>query len=187
MKILYAGHNFQPRQVTTINGYTLKICKDFLYLCVSIKTLLHALMHNICRAWFAIGKLSPSFISKISDANKMRLLSVTAETIVALRQESVPMTPSLCRQIDASHRRMVRSVFGTTWPKSTSQYIATVELTQWAKLSRLSPMIHMRRLCLVGHIKVSSTNRHIINDCSFELPHPAGSWSNFDALTLCYR
>ena len=29
-KILHAGHNSQPSPVTTINGFTLKICNDFL-------------------------------------------------------------------------------------------------------------------------------------------------------------
>ena len=50
-----------------------------------------------CRAWFAISKLRPIFISQI------------CETIVAYGLESVPMTPSLCRQIDASHRHIVRA------------------------------------------------------------------------------
>ena len=72
-KILHAGHNSQPSPVTTINGYTLEICNDFLYLGVSTKTPLNVVQEQIGRAWFAIGKLRPIFISKISDANMMRL------------------------------------------------------------------------------------------------------------------
>ena len=37
-KNLHAGHNSKPSPVTTINGYTLEICNDFLYLGVSTKT-----------------------------------------------------------------------------------------------------------------------------------------------------
>ena len=37
-KILHAGHDSQPRPVTMINGYSLKICNDLLYLGVSTKT-----------------------------------------------------------------------------------------------------------------------------------------------------
>ena len=108
-KILHAGHNSQPRPVTTINGYTLEICNDILYLGASTKTPLNVVQEQIGRAWFAIDKLRPIFISKISDANKMRLLKTTVETIVAYGRETVLMTPSKCRKIDAYNRRMVRA------------------------------------------------------------------------------
>ena len=84
---------------------------------------------QIGRAWFAIGKLRPIFISKISDANKMHLFEATVETIVAYGLESVPMTRSLFRQIDAFHRQMVRAALDITWPET----ISTAELTLWAK------------------------------------------------------
>ena len=92
---------------------------------------------KIGRAWFAIGKLRPIFFSKISDANKMRLSKATVETIAAHGLESVPMTPSVRRQIDASHRQMDRAALGSTWPET----ILTTELTQRAKLSPLSRTI----------------------------------------------
>ena len=82
-KKLHAGHNSQPSPVTTINGYTLEICNDFLYLGVSTKTPLNVVQEKIDRAWFAIDKLRPILISKISDANKMRLFKATVETIAA--------------------------------------------------------------------------------------------------------
>ena len=99
-KILHAGHNSQPSPVTTINGYTLEISNDFLYLGVSTKTHLNVVQEKIGRAWFAIVKLRPIFISKIRDANKMRLFKATVDTIATYRLESVPMTRSLCRQIE---------------------------------------------------------------------------------------
>ena len=68
-EILHAGRNSQPSPVTTINGYTLEICNDILYLGVSTKTPLNEVQDEIVRAWFVIGKLRPIFISKISDAN----------------------------------------------------------------------------------------------------------------------
>ena len=146
--ILHVGHNSHPSPVTTINRYTLKICNDFLYLGVSTKTPLNVVQEKIGRAWFAIGKLRPIFISKISDANKMRLFKATVEAIAAYGLESVPMTRSLCRQIDASHRQMVRAALGITWPET----ISTAELTQRAKLIPLSCTIRTRRLRLVGHV-----------------------------------
>ena len=91
-KILHAGYSSQPSPVTTINGYTLKICNDFLYLGVSTKMPLDVVQEKNGRAWFAIGKLRPIFISKISGANKMRLFKATVETIAAYGLESVPMT-----------------------------------------------------------------------------------------------
>ena len=103
---------------------------------------------KIGHAWCAIGKLRPIFISKISDANKMRLFRDTVETIAAYGLDSVSMTPSLCQQIDAYHRQMVRSALGITWPET----ISTAELTQRAKLIPLSRMFRWRRLRLVGHV-----------------------------------
>ena len=147
-KILHAGHNSHPSPVTTINGYTLEICNDFLYLGVSTKTSLNVVQEKNGRAWFAIGKLRPIFISKISDANKMCLFKATVETIAAYGLESVPMTRSLRRQIDASHRQLVRAALGITWPET----ISTAELTQRANLIPLSRTIRKRRLRLVGHV-----------------------------------
>ena len=103
---------------------------------------------NIGRAWFANGKLRPIFISKISDANKMRLFRATVGTIAAYELESVPMTPSFCRQIDASHRQVVRAALSITWPET----ISTAELTQRAKLIPLGRTIRKRRLRLVGYV-----------------------------------
>ena len=103
---------------------------------------------KIGRAWFAIGKLIPIFISKISNANKVRLFKATVETIAAYVLESVPMTPSTCRQIDASHRQMVWAALGITWPETMS----TAELTQRAKLIPMSRTISKRRLRLGCHV-----------------------------------
>ena len=146
--MLHAGHNSQPKPVTTINGYILEFCNNFLHLGVSTKTPLNVVQEKIGRVWFAIGKLRPIFISKISDANKMRLSKATVETIAAYGLKSVPMTPSLYRQIDASHRQMVRAALGITWPKT----ILTAELTQRAKLIPFSGTLRKRRLRLVGHV-----------------------------------
>ena len=66
----------------------------------------------------------------------------------AYGKESVPMTPSLCQQIDASHRQMVRAVLGITWPETMS----TAELTQRAKFTPFSRTIRKGRIRLVGQI-----------------------------------
>ena len=68
-KILHSGHNSQPRPITTMNGYTLKICNEFLYLGVSTKMPLNVVQERISQAWFAIVKRRPIFMKKISDAN----------------------------------------------------------------------------------------------------------------------
>ena len=58
------------------------------------------------------------------------------------------MTPSLCPEIDASHRKMLRAALGIIW----SETMSTAELTQRAKLIPLSRTIRKRRLRLVGHV-----------------------------------
>ena len=58
------------------------------------------------------------------------------------------MTPSLCRQIDASHHKKVRAALVIALPES----ISTAELTQRSKLIPLSSTIRKRRLRLVGHM-----------------------------------
>ena len=150
-KILHAGHNSQPNPVTTINGYTLEIFNDFLYLGVSTKRPLNVVLGKHGRAWFAIGKLRPIFISKISDANKMRLFIATVKTIPAYGLESVPLTRSICRQIDAYHRQLVRAALGITWPET----ISTAELSLRAKLIPLSRTIRKR----LGGVVVTTPSR----------------------------
>ena len=147
-KILHAEHNSQPSPVTTINGYTLDVCNDILFLGVSTKTPLNVVQEKIGRACFSIGKYRPIFICKISNANKMHLSKATVETIAAHGLESVPMTRSLCRQIVVSHRHVVRAALTITWPET----ISTAELTKLAKLIPLSRTIRKRRLRLVGHV-----------------------------------
>ena len=78
----------------------------------------------------------------------MRLFKATVETIAAYRLESVPMTPSLCRQIDPSHLQVVRAALGITWPDT----ISTAELNQRVKLTAMSRTILKRRICLAGHV-----------------------------------
>ena len=78
----------------------------------------------------------------------MRLCECKVETIAAYGLESVPMTPSLSRQIDGSHRQMVQDALGITWPET----ISTAELIQRAKLIPLSLSIRKRLLRLFGHV-----------------------------------
>ena len=131
-----------------MNGYTLEICYEFLYLGVLTKTPLNVVQGKNGRAWFAIGKIRPIFISIISDANKMRLFEATVETIAAHGLESVPMTHSLCWLIHASYRQMVQAELGITWPET----ISTAKLIQRAELTPLSRSIRKRRLHHVGHV-----------------------------------
>ena len=56
----------------------------------------------------------------------MCLFKDAVESIAACGLELVAMTPSLCRHIDASNRRVARDIFGITWPVS----ISTGRLTQ---------------------------------------------------------
>ena len=128
------------------------------------------IQERIGRSWFAIGKLRPIFISKMSDASKMRPLKATVGTIAAYGLESFPMTPSLCGQTDASHRQMVRAALGITWPGT----ISTAELPQRDKLTPLSGTLCKRRLRLVGHV-IRIHHSHITNNCTLELPPPTRS------------
>ena len=54
-KILHAGHNSQPSPVTKINGYTIEISNDILYLGVSTKAPLNVAQEKIGRALLSIG------------------------------------------------------------------------------------------------------------------------------------
>ena len=52
---------------------SMKLSRRIQDLGVSTKTPLNLVQKKIGLAWFAIGKHTPIFISKISDANKMHL------------------------------------------------------------------------------------------------------------------
>ena len=77
----------------------------------------------------------------------MRFFRATIKTIAAYGLESVPIIPSLCRQIYARHCQMVRAALDITWPET----ISTAELTQRAKFTPLSRTIPKHQLRLVGH------------------------------------
>ena len=126
--------------------YDIYILPMHVHVTLSFGTVL--LQEEIGRAWLAIGKLRPIFISNISVANKTRLFSATVEAIAVCGLESVLMTRSLCRQIDASHRQMVRASLGITW----SETISTAEHDQRAKLIPLGRTIRKRQLRLVGNV-----------------------------------
>ena len=143
MIMLYAGHDSHPRPVTTINGYTLEISKDFPYLGVSTKTPL-----NVVPKKMVEHGLQSANSYLFSFPKSVMLFRATVEIIAACGLKSVPRTPSVCRQIGASHRQMVRVTLGITWPET----ISTAELIQRAKLISLSRAIRKRRLLLVGHV-----------------------------------
>ena len=84
-----------------INGYTVKICDEFLYFGISTKMPQRVVQEKIGQALLAINKLRPIFTSKISYDNKMCLDKAMVEIIAAYGLVSVPMTLSLCLQIDA--------------------------------------------------------------------------------------
>ena len=148
LNILHAGHNSQLRPVTTINEYTLKICNDFLYLGVSTKTSLNVVQEKICRSWFAIGKLRPISISKISDANKMRLFKAEVEAIAAYGLESVSIPPPLCQQIHVPIVKWSR----LPWALPSLRLYPLQRSLCRPKKQPLSHAIRKRRLCLVGHV-----------------------------------
>ena len=88
----------------------------FLLLCVSKNTPQNALKENVVRALFAISKIKPIFITKMSYVYTMRLSCASFEAIVEYGIVSVSMTPSSCRQIDVTNNRIIRAALGTTWP-----------------------------------------------------------------------
>ena len=111
---------------------------------------------KIGRACFAISNLRPIFIYKISDANKMRHCKATGILIAAYGLKLEHMMPSLWRQIDASHRQMIRADLGNTWPET----ISTTELTQRSRLIHFSRSIRNRRLNLVNPVVRMQSRRH---------------------------
>ena len=97
-KILHAGHNSQPSPVTTINGYTLEICNDFLYLGVSTKTPLSVVQEKIGRAWFASANSDlfsfPKPVTTINGytleiCNDFLYLGVSTKTPLSVVQEKI--------------------------------------------------------------------------------------------------
>ena len=73
--------------------------------------------------------------------------------------ESVPMTESRERAIDASHRSLARYALGIHHPDA----LTTVELYAKPPMTRLSSVLRQRRLMLVGHA-LRDDKRRIASD-----------------------
>ena len=147
-KILHAGHNSLPSPVITINGYTLKICNDFIYLGVSTKMPLNVVQEKLVERGLQLANSDLFSFPKSVMLSRCAFLKPRLKQLQHMDWNQSPMTPLLCRQINASHREMVCAALVITWPET----ISTAELTQRAKLIALSRTIRKRRLRLVGHM-----------------------------------
>ena len=92
-------------------------------------------------------KFKPIFSLKADDQIKIRLFKAAVESIVCYGLESIPLTETLSKLIDSSHRRMIRSALGIYWPEK----ISTKALYSRTKVSPLSKTLQRRRLRLIRH------------------------------------
>ena len=146
-KILHAGHNSQPSPVTTINGYTLEICNDFLYLGISTKTPLSVAQEKIVEH----GLQSAN--SDLFSFPKSVMLTRCALLEPRLKQlQHMDWNQSHNAFVMSANRRVPSSIGPGCIGHYLAWYYIDCELTQRAKLIPFSRTIRMRRLRVVGHV-----------------------------------
>jgi hypothetical protein len=95
-------------------------CKQFTYLGCQIPSTEQDMTRRKSLAWCAMAKLRPLWKAPIADQVKGRLFSMLVETIFLYGSVTWSLSPSLEKQLDASHARLLRHALGKVWPDKTT-------------------------------------------------------------------
>ena len=95
-------------------------------------------------------KLTKTFKSKyLSIETKIKQFHTYIDTVFLYNSEVWTTTPTINKQIDAFHRRLLRTAINKTWPKHTYTNEQLYEIT---KVTPWSTIIKNRRLNWTGHL-----------------------------------
>ena len=146
-EVLHIGSKDAAQPLTLPSGETIKACTDFKYLGVQILSAEQLWSERRRLAWVAARKLRPLFNSGAADELKVQLLQACVTPVLLYGLESVPLTPTLQDQLDASYRRLQRYALGVHFPARLSN----VDLAERCRTPQLSLVLRKRRLQMVGH------------------------------------
>jgi len=145
-EFLTIGIPIVPDQLATQAGH-FKRCFDFTYLGSRILDTKGALRQGRQLAWMAARRLRHVFHGNASNQVKSRLFVATVESVLFYSAEALVLTPSLSKDMDATHRSLLRYSLGIRWPN----VISSSDLYLRANLPPATKRLTVMRLRLLGH------------------------------------
>ena len=133
--------------ICTTAGVPLASCDDFCFLGCNVADSRSAIQQRRQLAWVAARKLTPVWDGVVSDKAKMQLFKSTVETVLLYSCEALAITDTMSKNLDASHRALMRYSLGVHFPVRLSNkdlYFRTCITPATTTLLRI-------RLRLIGH------------------------------------
>ena len=154
-EVLHVGFS-NPEPVCLRNGDVIPTTDEFRYLGSLVFDPESIFRDRRASAWRAAISLKAIFFSSASDDTKIRLFRSTVEPILKYGAESIPMTQTRERNMDASHRALLRFSLGIQWPNTLS----CEDLTRRTGhiVPSFSKTLRLSRLKLLGRVLHGSPN-----------------------------
>jgi hypothetical protein len=143
--ILPMPETHQPLQVA---GRPIKQVSSFVYLGSQVPDSEAAFKERRLKAWAAAAKLRNVANSQAAETLKVSLFKATVESVLLYASETLSVSKTLARKIDAAHSALLRYSMGIHWP----QLVTNEAIYQRAGCARGSKVVKSRRLLLYGHV-----------------------------------
>ena len=169
-EILYIN-NPTPLPVTTPDGSTLHVTKDYKYLGSLLMDRDAEFTRRKAGAWAALRQFKPIWRSTLSVAHKSKVFNTLVVSIYTYGMETWPIGSKLLSKITGAYTQMVRFV------KNVRVYNAATAVSNadlFKGFDRIEDTILKRRLCFAGHCQRS--NQPVADLLLAPLP-PKTPWS----------
>lgn len=145
-EVMYIG-DIPKTNINTTAGKTLKISDDFCYLGCQVNNSQTAFQKRRQLAWIAARKLTKIWNSPVSDKAKIQLFIASIESVLLYSTEALTFTDTLTKELDASHRALLRFCLGVHYPHT----ISNEDLRTRTNVIAASRKVRTKRLQLYGH------------------------------------
>jgi sorting nexin-29 len=131
---------------------TLTRCCSFTYLGGIVPDTQADLDKRRALAWGAFRSMRKILLcSSLPDSSRGQLFKATIETVLLYNTETLTLTESLSKQLDATHASLMRAALGLHRSTADS-HVSTRSLCERLGTTAASEIVRSRRLALVGHL-----------------------------------
>ena len=134
-----------PITVKALSGEKIKIVENFKYLGSWTESTEKDLQIRKALAWTACHKLDKIWTSKLSRKVKIKLFTVTVESVLLYGSEAWTLTSTLKKRLDGCYTRLLRKVLNISWTQHPTNQML------YQNLPLVSTKVKKRRMRLAGH------------------------------------
>lgn len=154
--VLHAGDIDVNTSLQLKSGAVIRPTTSFKYLGINTDDASSVVAERRGSAWTAAIALRSIFCSNAKDRTKIRLFRAVVESVFAYGLETLPMTPTMESNINASYRQLQRYALGIRYPDKISDEC----LKNRTRLDDFSNILEGRRRNLVGHVLRMKNRSH---------------------------